>query len=604
MEFLEARVTSTRTTLTRGAIATALTLALVAALAPAGLAITDPPSEARAGFDLITAANLRAHLSVLASEAMQGREAASPQLDIAADYAAATFSIAGVEPAGDWVGTGDNRTRSYFQTFDVVEVTPKSQSLVLETRVGDVVTRHMYEPNVDFTLNGTASVERSAPLVFVGYGLKVPDANWDDYAGVDVKNKFVVAIDGAPGEGKADSWFYKPENRRRYFGGFSSIYKAMAAGQAGALGLIVVSSPTSQRPPLTRDLAENRPAKPSPFATNVRNLPSRREMALAEGGGEGMTHGGFDGVATVKVTERVANDIFAGTGATVASLQSEIDSKMKSRSMPITTSRLTVGVEVDSRVLTTRNVVGMVRGADSALANEVVMIGAHYDHDGARGGYVWPGADDNGSGSSAVLEIARAFARNKVRPKRTTVFALWSGEEKGLLGSKYYTDHPAFPLDKTVTYINLDMIGRDGDPSAGGDPHASMGATRPIPAATPATRLDPANWMSVEGSTAFPSLQTTTESHNASVGLALTYKASDMRFGASDHLYFARRGVPILSYFDGGHDDYHQPTDTIDKINFPKMEKVARLCYLTMWDIASATARPARQEAAATAKGN
>jgi len=203
-----------------------------------------------------------------------------------------------------------------------------------------------------------------------------------------------------------------------------------------------------------------------------------------------------------------------------------------------------------------------------------------------------------------VLEIARAIAANPVRPKRSTVFALWSAEEKGLLGSKYYTDHPAFPLEKTVTYINLDMIGRDGDPTAGGDPHASLGATKSVPSSATAPKLDPTNWMSVEGSTSYPSLQSTTESQNSSVGLSLTYKSSDMRFGASDHLYFARRGVPVISYFDGGHEDYHQPTDTIEKINFAKMEKVARLCYLTMWDIGNASSRPAKQESAAPTKGN
>jgi hypothetical protein len=581
-----------------------IVLALVASFTLPSVGRADPPDEARPGFQSITAANMRAHLGVLASEAMQGRETATPQLEIAGDYAAAVFALAGVQPAGDWVGQGESRVRTYFQSFDVVEVTPKSQSLVLETRQGDVVTRRTYEPNVDFTLNGTTSIERSAPVVFVGYGLKVPEASWDDYAGIDVKNKFVLAIDGAPGEGSADSWFYKPENRRRYFGGFSSIYKAMAAGQAGALGLIVVASPRSERPPLTRDLAENRPPRQNTFAKNVKNLPARREMALADGDGEGFMHGGFEGVSTIKVTEHVARQILQGSGMTLTGLQQEIDSKMKSHSLALPSARMTVSVEVDSRVLTTRNVVGMIPGSDPALANEVVMIGGHYDHDGARGGYVWPGADDNGSGSAGVLEIARAFATNGTKPKRTLLFALWSGEEKGLLGSKYYTEHPAFPIDKTVTYINLDMIGRDGDPETGGDPHASMGSTTGAPKpASSAPKVDPANWMSIEGSNTFPTLQTTTESQNRDVGLAITYKASDMKFGASDHLYFARAGVPVISYFDGGHDDYHQPTDTVDKINFAKMEKVARLCYLTMWDIAASPERPTKKEAPQAPKG-
>jgi hypothetical protein len=578
--------------LRRGVFRT-LAVAVIAASALPALAGPDPFPEAQPGFESITAANAQAHIQMLASEAMQGREAATPQLDIAADYAAAVLALAGVEPAGDWVGQGESRKRTYFQSFEVTEVTPKSQSLSLEVRSGDTVTRRQYESNVDFTVSGTASVEQTAPLVFVGYGLKVPAANWDDYAGVDVKGKIVVALDGAPGSGKDESWFYKQENRRRYFGGFSSIYKAMAAAEAGAAALVVIGAPNSERHPLTRELAENRPARSSNFARNVRNLPPRREMVLADDEG-GFIHGGFDGVSTVRVTDRVARQILEGTGETPASLQQKIDSSMKPQARQLPNRTLTISVEVDGRLLTTRNVVGMIRGSDPKLANEAVVVGAHYDHDGARGGYVWFGADDNASGTAGVLEIARAFAANPAKPKRTVVFALWSAEEKGLLGSKYYVEHPPVPIDQTITYINLDMIGRDGDPSSGGNPHASLEGRRPAAPDPKAPKVDPANWILVEGSADHPTLQSVTESMNGRVGLALTYKPDPFRFASSDHLYFARRGVPVISYFDGGHEDYHQPTDTPEKINLAKVEKVARLTYLTMWDLANAGARPAK----------
>jgi hypothetical protein len=582
-----------------------LALALVAASALPALAGPDPFPDAQPGYDSITAANARAHIQVLASDAMQGREAATPQLDIAADYAAAVLALAGVEPAGDWIGRDDARARTYFQTFEVTEVTPKSQTLSLEVRDGDTFTRREFESNVDFTVSGTTSIERSAPLVFVGYGLKVPAANWDDYAGVDVKNKIVVALDGAPGEGKDASWFYKPENRRRYFGSFASIYKGMAAAEAGALALVVIGSPGANRPPLTRDLAENRPAKSSSMAKNVRNLPPRREMILA-GDDAGMIHGGFEGVSTIRVTDRVARHLLEGAGETPATLQQKIDSSMSPHSIVLSNRKLTISVSVDARILSTRNVLGMIPGSDPALAGEAVMVGAHYDHDGARGGYVWYGADDNGSGTAGVLEIARAFAANRARPRRTVLFALWSAEEKGLLGSKYYVDHPSIAIEKTVAYINLDMIGRDGDPASGGDPHAAFEGKNPAAADAKAPKIDPANWMSVEGSIQFPSLRTITESMNGRVGLTLTYTPDAFRFASSDHLYFARRGVPIISYFDGGHEDYHQPTDTIDKINYPKIEKVSRLSYLTMWELANAPSRPAKVETppAAAAAGD
>lgn len=555
----------------------------------------DPRADSQPGLDALTAARLRAHVEFLASEAMQGREAATASLDIAGDYAASMFTLAGVEPAGEWVTGESGRSRSYFQTFDVSEITPKSQSLTLETRQGDTVMRHAFEQNVDFTSNGSSTLQISAPLVFVGYGYKVKDANWDDYAGLDLKGKIAVALDGAPGRDNEASWFWKQENRRRYFGRFASIYKAMGAAEAGAVALVILPSPNSDQAPLTRDLADNRPPRESQYAKGIRNLPPRRDMVLANEEAGAAIHGGFASVSTVKVTERVAGLILEGSNETSTSLQKKIDSAMKPMGFPLPTQHLTIDIQVDSKILTTRNVLAMIPGSDPALAGDVVMIGAHYDHDGARGGYVWPGADDNASGTAAVIELARAFAANPVKPKRTLLFALWSAEEKGLLGSKFYVDHPTFPVDKTITYINLDMIGRDGDPTAGGDPHAAVGG--PVAKVDPsAAKIDPKNWMSVEGSIGYPSLKALTESMSTHVDFVVTYKETDIRFAASDHLYFARKGVPVISYFDGGHDDYHQPTDTADKINYPKMEKVARLCFLTMWNLANAGSRPEKVE--------
>jgi hypothetical protein len=566
----------------------ALVLAFLATV-PVTNGVASPPPEARPTADAITAANLETHLRFLASEAMQGRETATPQFEIASDYAASILKLAGVEPAGDFLDA-DKKQRDYFQTFDVAEVTPVSQSLVLEVRDGETVTRRTYEANVDFTATGSVTIERTAPLVFAGYGFNVQDANWNDYEGLDLRGKIAVVLDGAPGYGNDASWFYKPENRRRYFGRFASIFKSSAAAEAGAAALVIVPNPRGESP-FTRDLAENRPSRDSSFARNVRNLPARREMTLAGDEG-GSIHGGFGGVPTVRVSERVSGHLFDGAADDAASIQKKIDDQMKPQRLDLPARRLTIDVKVDSRILVTRNVIGMISGSDPALTSEAVMIGAHLDHDGARGGYVWHGADDNGSGSAAVLEIARAFAANKVRPKRTLIFALWSGEEKGLLGSKWYVDHPTVAIDKTITYINLDMIGRDGDPASGGDPHGGP-PKKPDPNAP---KIDPTNWMSVEGSELYPALQTATESQNRTVGLTLTYKPGAIQFAASDHLHFARRGVPIISYFDGGHEDYHQPTDTVDKINFKKMEKVARLCYLTLLELANAASRPAKVE--------
>ncbi len=574
-------------------VATLAVASILASPAPSARAASGPPAAVEPVTAAISAANLRAHVHMLASDAMQGREAATRELEIAGDYAASVLALAGAEPAGDTTGTPDKRMPTYFQNFEVNELTPVSQALSLESRSGDTIRRSSFEPKVDFTTTGTATSSITAPLVFVGYGYSVKDAGWDDYAGVDVKGKIAVAIDGGPGKSNDASWFWKPENRRRYFGRFGTIYKAMAAEKAGAVALIVIDAPNSDNPPFTRDMAENRPPREEQFAKGVRNLPPRREMVLANEPAGSSIHGGFSGVSTVRVTERVAQAIFEGTGESTAALQKKLDAAMKPAPMALAGRSMTIDVKVDAKVLTTRNVIAKVTGSDPKLKDEVVVIGAHYDHEGARGGYVWAGADDNASGTAAVLELARAFAQSKVKPARTIVFALWAAEEKGLLGSKHYIDHPVFPIDRTVAYINLDMIGRDGDPAAGGDPHAAVGGPVQQPKLDlSAKKIDPANWMAIEGSDTYPSLGTITEAGAKHVGLEITYKPAEIRFAASDHLYFARSGVPIISYFDGGHVDYHQPSDTPEKLNYPKMEKVARLCALTLWDLAAAPGRP------------
>src|SRR5437016_3787469 len=218
------------------------------------------------------------------------------------------------------------------------------------------------------------------------------------------------------------------------------------------------------------------------------------------------------------------------------------------------------------------------------MKKEVMIVGAHYDHDGEAYGQIWYGADDNGSGTAAILELAEAFGNGFSAPARSILLCAWAGEEKGLLGSRYYARHPVFPLSRTVAMFQLDMIGRNEDHPANRsqqipEEHAS----------------DNANTLNVLGSAFSPDLKTAISRLNDQTNLTLHFRydvgAEDL-MRRSDQWSFLKKGIPAIFFFTGLHPDYHTPRDTPEKINYPKLEKVTRLVYLTSAEVANAPARP------------
>jgi Peptidase family M28 len=241
-------------------------------------------------------------------------------------------------------------------------------------------------------------------------------------------------------------------------------------------------------------------------------------------------------------------------------------------------------VDVERKLHQTRNILGVIEGTDARLRNEVVVVGAHYDHDGEAFGQIWYGADDNGSGTAALLELAEAFGQGPHRSARSVLLGAWAGEEKGLLGSRYYVSHPAFPLDRTITMFQMDMIGRNED-------HPGNRSQE-----VPEERaLENTNSLNVLGTAFSPDLKTIIARMNEQVGLTLHFRYD---FGAedlmrrSDQWSFLQKGIPALFFFAGLHPDYHTPRDTADKINYPKLEKAARLVYLSTEQLASAQSKP------------
>lgn len=215
------------------------------------------------------------------------------------------------------------------------------------------------------------------------------------------------------------------------------------------------------------------------------------------------------------------------------------------------------------------NVVGLLEGSDPTLKEEVVAIGCHLDHEGIKNGVVYPGADDDGSGSTALLLIAKAMATNPVKPKRSILFLAFTGEEMGLIGSRYYVDNPIIPIEKTQCLLQMDMVGRDSYGAQNGDQRR----IDKVEENRDTMRLVGSKRISQE-------LHDMIEDANRYVGFKFKYDAEDV-YTRSDHYNFAAKGIPIAFQFCGFTPDYHQPTDTIEKINFDKIANAAKLFYLT-----------------------
>jgi hypothetical protein len=244
----------------------------------------------------------------------------------------------------------------------------------------------------------------------------------------------------------------------------------------------------------------------------------------------------------------------------------------------------TLTVDVERNIHHTENVLALVDGSNPTLKSEVVIVGAHYDHDGEAFGQIWYGADDNGSGTVALLQMAEALGGGAPHPARSILLCAWAGEEKGEFGSRFYTSHPVFPMNRTVAMFQMDMIGRNEE-------HAANRAQQ-VPEERAA---DNVNALNVLGTAFSPDLKTIISRQNADTKLLLKFRydfnAEDL-MRRSDQWSFMQKGIPGIFFFTGLHPDYHTPRDTPDKINYPKLEKIARLVYLTTVDLANAANRP------------
>src|SRR5262245_24761914 len=403
----------------------------------------------------------------------------------------------------------------------------------------------------------------NAPVVFAGYGITAPEFNYDDYRGVDVKGKIALVFDHEPQENDLKSVFNGVGNTRYA----NSRLKVINAQKHGAVGALLVSEPNRKHPSNQERLARI----PGILDRITRNA----QQALADSETK---------IPLLTVSDALAAKLLEPTVKKPGELQSAIDATLKSHSESLADTNVEMRiVNAEHRRAMSHNVIGLIEGSDPSLKDETIIFSGHYDHDGVREGKIYYGADDNGSGTVGVIELARAFAKNPAKPKRSLLFAVFAAEERGLLGSYYYSTHPLRPIDKTRAVINFDMIGRNETPSAQTDGLVEIAA-------------DTSNELNLIGVINSPDYRVVVERENQRVGLKLNYKwdndAALNIFQRSDQFPFALHDIPAVWWFTGFHPDYHQPTDTVDRINFVKMEKILKLAYLTGWAFADGASAP------------
>ena len=510
------------------------------------------PARIATGFRTISEGDLRADLTFLSSNALQGRMSLENGDSVAIEWIVSEFKKARLKPA-----FGD----SYVQPVPVVEYrADAAQSNVILRRAGGE-QRFAW---ADIAGSFKRPIDITAPVVFAGFGISAPELGYDDYAGIDVKGKIVLVFEHEPQENNPRSVFNGTGNTRHA----TNRVKALAAQSRGAVALLVVPEPN-------RTHLSNAQRVLRIGGSATRSLPPPSQALQQDA---------LD-IPILLVSDSAARELMKTVDITPARAQELIDRDLKPQSRSLPNTDLSIHLRsLYTKQGITYNVGGLLEGSSSALRGETIIISSHHDHDGMTAEGVWHGADDNGSGTVGVIALARAFHANPAKPKRSILFVSFAAEERGLLGSYFLAAHPVGKLATTRAMLNFDMIGRDGMPSP-----QTQGVIE-IPKETD-------NRLNLIGSRYSPDYQRVVVAQNAAVGLVLDdrfdHESALNIFFRSDQFPFVLGNVPALWWFTGFHPDYHHITDTADKIDYAKMAKILKLAYLTAW-VFGDTATPPR----------
>ncbi len=568
------------------------------------------PDKFKAGFEAINAKDTMAMLTFLASDWMEGRETGTKGHALAADYVVSLFKMWGIKPGGDMpqAGFGGQRggqrggaaaapaERSYFQDFALKSVSDVQSSMALEVNKAGAVKSRMFQSGVDyqagFGRGGGEAGTLTAPVVFVGYGIQEPSIGWDELKGLNLKGKVVLLLTEAPGKDDPASPFNaKKELKEKYFpaGGGQAAFAMAPRGGGPArfnkLDAIQKQGPAAilQVPNTGKDADVFRALSVPPVVhvNDDRPITRKPRMSLSIPGDSGGMMGGGGAVAATTITRTMANAILEGLGKSIDELKAQIETTKKPASADLAGTKFTVTTTSKTSLVRATNIIGYIEGSDPTLKAEYFVVGGHFDHNGRWEDYIWNGADDNASGSVGVMNIAKAMAANPIKPKRTIVFGLWTGEEEGLLGSRYYALNPTFPMDKTVGYLNYDMISRPYDATTIA---RTMTRYNVAGAEELVKKIRPA-WFATVSLTEGTPFADLTREMNKYVGLDLALQNSPLGVGSggSDHASFAAVKKPFVYYMAAMTSDYHQPSDSVEKVSGELIAKISQMGYLTVF---------------------
>lgn len=525
----------------------------------------------------ITPEDLASQIYYFSSDYFEGRETATRGQKFAAEYLASQYRKLGLEPKGTVPTTHPYDPRAYFQPFSVYG-TRMSEARLDVVVQNDTVAKSVFSANrqdhLAYLLYGSRP-DASGGVVFAGYGISDPALEYDDYLsikdkGMSIAGKWLLLLGDEPL--KNDSTSLLPTATGDVSVWSRSVYQKLRAAYSHAVpkGFLIVGDASPRQ---------------------TESLGKRAFLAakgLDRGGRLSILPSGSPSPPVYVISSKLANQILAPSGRTIEELQRRIDTTLTPTVFELPGVSVTSRLKLETYTAKTENVLAYLEGSDPDLRDETLVISAHYDHIGidptVSGDQINNGADDDGSGTVTLLELAEAFAQAKAEgfgPRRSILFLNLTGEEKGLLGSEYYVDfEPVLPLDKTVTNLNIDMIGRYDPTYPGQD----------------------SNYVYIIGSKLISEeLHEINQRVNEITGTQLVL---DERFNSkddpnqfyarSDHWNFGKppHEIPFIFFFTGTHDDYHRPSDEAHKLDYERMASIARLIFATAWQVANQDAPP------------
>ena len=493
---------------------------------------------------------LKAQLGFLASDWTEGRKAGEKGEYLASDYIASLLQLYGVQPGGDFSrGRGlpaqsGKSERTYFQNFIIIKTSPgDEQVLKIKTAEGSANKTIDLSHNIDFSVRSAdQGIEIEAPVVFAGYGFRNEKLRYDDFSKLDLKGKFILKLSGSPGFARES---LNPSELSAAAREVEGIARKM-----GAVGIIEInpnSTLVGTQP--QNEFLNMSPSEENPFFGREwadYSLPGKNAQ---------------DYLPRIFISVKAANEILMGTGIVLDEFIRRSESEPPVSLPFIKGKSIYLKITVKEETVRVRNVIGVIEGK---TPDQIIVLGAHYDHLGSANGYIWNGADDNGSGTVGVMTIAKAIMESGIKPSKTIIIALWSAEEVGLLGSRHYVENLQYPLSNIRLNVNFDMISRY---MADDDPRKVL----------------------MIYTESFPAFRSITEENmkKYEIGLDIDFQPSKDPPGGSDHRSFVEAGVPVMRFKPGHREEYHTPADEISTIDWDIMEKVIKISLANIWNLAN-----------------